>query len=171
MASGSVVWFTSEQSPHWLFADRGYYQFESPVTMLGAVEDGVYVGLGSRVYYLQGSDPYQMTQRPMALSGAAVGGGAEIPYDLFLGEGAVPSRQCGFWDTEGQLVIGKAGGILAHPLQKTYRAGGTQRGQVAYREHQGLRQLVSVVTAQPGPATVTDQAVLQVFAQGIVLNG
>ena len=169
-ASGNVVWFTSERSPHWLFPNVGYYQFESPVTMLGATEDGIYVGLAARIYYLQGNNPLEMQQRPVAVVGAAALSGGEIPSDLFLGEGAFPSRQCVFYDTEGFLCIGKPGGIIVRPTKAAYSAGTVYSGAVVYQTQNGLRQLVAGLAQSESPFLAQDVAVAEVFANGIVLG-
>lgn len=170
-ASGKVLWFTSERSPHWVFPATGYYQFESPITMLGAAEDGVYVGLYDRVYYLQGADPAKMTQRPVASVGAVAGSGAEIPYDLFVGQGSFPSRQCAWWDHDGVLCVGKPGGIIVRPTQDRYSAGEATSGAMAYRRFEGMRQLVAGLQSEPAPALrASDMDVQTIFANGVVLN-
>lgn len=169
-ASGSVVWFTDTKSPHWLFPATGYYSFESRVMMLASAEDGIYVATATRTYYLQGNDPYKMTQRPVAKTGAALGSAFEVPYDLFLGEKAFPSKQAAWWDTNGDLCVGKPGGIVVRPVRETFNAGEAQQGAMTYRTQEGLRQLVSVLQTEPGPLMAVDTAVAQVFANGVVLG-
>lgn len=169
-ASGNVVWFTSDRSPHWLFPNTGYYLFESTVTMLGAAEDGVYVGTCDKTYYLQGSDPYNMTQRQVSSVGAAANSVSEIPFDILLSEGSFPSRQCAWWDTEGFLCIGKPGGIVVRPTKSRFSAGTTDQVVVAYRNYEGLRQLVSILNSKIGPLIATNKAIQQTFLNGVVLN-
>jgi hypothetical protein len=170
-ASGKVLWFTSERSPHWVFPATGYYQFESAVTMLGAAEDGIYVGLYDRVYYLQGADPAKMTQRPVSSVGAVAGSAAEIPYDLFVGQGSFPSRQCAWWDADGFLCVGKPGGIVVRPTQDRYSAGEVTSGAMAYRRFEGMRQLVAGLQSDPAPALrASDTAVQTIFSNGVILN-
>jgi hypothetical protein len=170
VASGSVVWFTDTKSPHWLRPDQGYYQFESAVRMLGSAEDGVYVGLYDRVYYLQGTDPYDMTQRSVSDVGAAAGDAVDIPYSLFAGDGP-SARQVAWWDVEGFLVLGKPGGVVVRPTQSVYSAGSVGRGAMAYRTNAGLQQLVSVLAGNPrNELTAGDVLTSQVFGNGVVLN-
>lgn len=169
-ASGSVVWFTSEKSPHWLFPAHGYFYFESPVTFMGAAEDGLYVGTTNSIYFLQGSDPAKMTQRPVASEGAARGSSTTLPYDLFLGQGSFPSRQCAWWTVNGQLAIGKPGGIVVYPTQDRFSAGAVTTGAMTYRDYAGMRQLISVLDTQTNPTRATDTAILEVFANGVVLG-
>lgn len=146
-ASGSVVWHTSERSPHWLFPADSYYPFESSVRMLGAAEDGLYVGLADRIYYLQGANPREMTQRMVSSIGAVDGGGQALPADVFAGQGGFPSRQCSWWDVEGTLCIGKPGGVVVHPNGERYSAGVATISSSCYRAREGLRQWVSVLRA------------------------
>jgi hypothetical protein len=169
-ATGAYVWFTSEKSPHWFYPDTGYYQFETAVTMLSSTEDGLYVGLYDRIYFLQGSDPYQMTQRPVSGVGAARNSAMELPYDLFLGEGSFPSKQGAFYDTHGYFCVGKPGGVIMRPTQSRFSAGDTLSGAASYRAYDGLRQVVAVLDRKPGPQTATDVSVERVFSNGVVLN-
>ena len=171
-ATGSTVWFTSEQSPHWLFQNSGYYPFESAVTMLGAAEDGVYVGLADRVYYLQGNDPIKMSRRLVSSFGALSGGGQEIPVDLFPANNSAVARQCAWWDTEGVQSIGKPGGLVVRPNADRYAVGAGESGRIGYRITNGIRQLVSVLDSSDqlvGNLQSTDVAVTSVFTQGVAL--
>ena len=147
-ARGSVVWYTSEWSPHWLFPATGFYGFESAVRMLGAAEDGIYVGLADRVYYLQGAQPGDMTQRLVSSIGAVNGGGERLPTDVFVGQGGFPTRQCAWWDAEGLLCIGKPGGVIVRPNGERYSAGVATAVASGYHAHDGLRQWVSVLRSE-----------------------
>lgn len=169
-ASNNVVWFTEAKSPHWLRPDLGYFQVESTVTLLAAVEDGVYVGTASRVYFLQGNDPYKATQRPVSSVGAAAGTLFEPPYDLFLGDGSFPTRQASWWDVEGNLCIGKPGGIVVRPVAKHFVAGETLSGIMTYHTSDGLRQLIASLDARVSSLQAVDVSVTEVFANGVVLG-
>lgn len=169
-ATGAYVWFTSDKSPHWFYPDIGYYQFETAVTMLSPAEDGIYIGLYDRIYFLQGSDPYKMTQHLVSSVGAARDSATELPYDLFMGEGSFPSRQGAFYDTHGYLCIGKPGGIIVRPTSKQFSSGNSATGMTAYRAYEGLRQVVAVLNSEPGPQTASDVLVEQTFDNGVVLN-
>jgi len=169
-ATGNVLWFTSELSPHCVFPSRGFYQFESSIQLLGAAEDGIYVGLADRIYYLQGSNAYEMTQRPVASVGAARGSVLEVPYDLFLGQGSFPSRQCAFLDRDGYLCVGKPGGILVRTTQERYSAGNSEQGVLAYCVHDGLRQVLMANSVDHTEQQASDIIVSEVFANGVALN-
>jgi len=158
-ASGSAVWYTSEQSPHWLFPETGFYSFEAAVRMLGAAEDGVYVGLADRTYYLQGAHPGEMTQRLVSTVGAFAGGGESLPTDAFPGQAGFPTRQCAWWDVEGFLCVGKPGGVIVRPHGGRFSAGVAGTAASGYHAHNGLRQWVSILGADDpltGPMQATD---------------
>lgn len=158
-ASGAVLWHTSELSPHWLFPATGFLAFESPIRMLGAAEDGIYVGLADRTYYLQGGHPGDMTQRLVSTIGASAGGGEPLPADVFAAQGAFPSRQCAWWDVEGVLCIGKPGGVIVRPTVDRYSAGSITRAASSYRARHGLRQWLSVLRSDDpitGPLQASD---------------
>ena len=158
-ASGDTVWYTSERSPHWLFPATGFYQFESAVRTLGAAEDGVYVGLADRTYYLQGGHPGEMTQRLVSTVGAVAGGGEPLPTDAFPGASGFPTRQCAWWDSDGLLCIGKPGGVIVRPHGDRYSAGIAATAAITYRVHEGLRQLISILRSDcpmTGPMQATD---------------
>lgn len=158
-ASGDTVWYTSERSPHWLFPATGFYSFESAVRMLGAAEDGVYVGLADRIYYLQGGHPGEMTQRLVSTVGAVAGGGEPLPTDAFQGQAGFPTRQCAWWDVEGFLCIGKPGGVIVRPHGERFSAGTAATAANSYHAHDGLRQLISILGSDDpltGPMQATD---------------
>lgn len=158
-ASGDTVWYTSERSPHWLFPATGFYSFESAVRMLGAAEDGVYVGLADRIYYLQGGHPGEMTQRLVSTVGAVAGGGEPVPTDAFTGAAGFPTRQCVWWDVDGFLCVGKPGGVIVRPHGERFSAGTAATAANSYYARDGLRQLISILGSDDpltGPTQATD---------------
>jgi len=158
-ASGDTVWYTSERSPHWLFPATGFYSFESAVRMLGAAEDGLYVGLADRTYYLQGGHPGEMTQRLVSTVGAVAGGGEPLPTDAFQGQAGFPTRQCAWWDVDGFLCIGKPGGVIVRPHGGRFSAGTAATAANSYYARDGLRQLISILGSDDpltGPMQATD---------------
>lgn len=172
IASGSVVWFTPEKSPHWVFPSEGYFLFESAITMLGAAENGIYIGLADGVYFLEGNSPQQMTRRMTSRIGALPGGGNPLPPDVFLGQGEAPSIQCAWWDALGRFSVGKSGGVIMTPTQDRYAAGFSACATGSYRAYEGLRQWISVLLQEspnPSPLSATDTTIRQIFQNGVPL--
>lgn len=172
-ATDSVVWFSSEKSPHWLFPAFGYYRFESAVTLLAPAEDGLYVATAERTYYLQGKDPNDMTQRSVASVGAVRGSDVVIAADLYVGDGGFPGVQSSWMDSEGYLCVGKAGGVIVRPSKQRYCAGGASFGLAAQRQAHGMRQIITALDgtgAEVASNAADDTTVAEVFANGVVLG-
>lgn len=171
-ASGTVVWFTDEASPHWLFPERGYFQFEAPVTLLAAAEDGIYVAAGERTYFLQGRSPQDMTQRPVLAAGAVPGTQlSAFPFaSLLSGPGAVPTQSCAWLATDGVFCIGRAGGMVSRVTEAALSLAVGEQGHLAYWTHDGLRSFLLAVTEGQVSNAAHDVAVAAVWPQGVALN-
>lgn len=169
IANKSVVWFTSEYSPHWMFPETGYYAFESLVTLLAPTEDGIYVGTQDKIYYLQGSNPLEMKQSVVSMVGSVPGSEMAIPTSLFASEGMPLLQQCAFYDMDGFLCIGKTGGVILRPTQTKFSAGRLSFGATAYCVNQGLRQLVTMVESHENSMISNDVPVRTIFANGVDL--
>lgn len=172
IASGSTVWVTSEQSPHRAYPARGYFRFESDVTMLGATEDGIYVGLQDRVYFLMGQDPTQMTRRVVDTTGVVVGGGQSAWIDSFSAAGQPLYAQCVWADTDGALCVGKPSGQIFRPTAERFVAGRGDFSSFCNRKTKGLRQLVALVGGSDpidSPLIADDVVVGASYAHGITV--
>lgn len=171
VASGSVVWFTDERSPHWLFPHQGYYAFEGDSTALASAEDGLYVGTPSRLFFLQGNNPLDMTLRMVSTLGMLPGSGTDhIPTDVLLGQGSFPSKCCAFLDSEGVFCIGRPGGIVQRITADRFVAGSADRAEIAYWTHNGLRQFsVALMDAAQDANRALDGLVQATFANGTSL--
>lgn len=171
IASGSTVWFTDTLSPHWLVPNEGYFSFESPITMLGAAEDGLFVGTADRVYYLQGTKPADMNMRPTLHIGAIPGSGLnDMPMDVLLGQGSFPTRCCSFVDTDGVFCIGRPGGIVQRITDDRYVAGNARQADLRYVQHDGLSQFLALLDDEYGNANAAiDTAVVAINSNGTTL--
>lgn len=171
IASGPTVWVTSEQSPHRIYPSKGNFRFESDVTMLGTVEDGVYVGLSDRVYFLQGKDVNQMVRRVVDTKGAITGGGKSVDVGSFLAEGQPPFAQCAWVDSDGILCIGKPSGQIVRPASQ-FVAGYGDFSSSCDRDIGGIRQLVLLIGGDnpiTSPLIAEDVAVSATFTHGVTI--
>lgn len=165
---GSTLWYTSEYSPHWLFPQSGYFQFESAIQSLGVTASGLYVGLESAVYFLDGTNPHDMRLRKVGELGSA-DCAAAIPTDVFVNDEMLDAAQCAFFDREGGLCIGKDGGNIEHPNKMIFSAGYIYRADSVYRWQNGMRQLVFLVDEAVGSNQADDVGIEQQFNHGIQL--
>ncbi len=153
IAAEKTLWFTASLSPHWIFPADHFVQFERPITLLDAVADGLYVSTDQRVYFLQGAAPAQMHQRVVSPFGAVPGtGNHQGPRETLAGD-AAPDQMVYWVDQDGAVCVGRSGGIIERVTAARFRAPGASLGHSAYREHQGIRQLI---IALAGASTAAD---------------
>ena len=169
IAAGRTLWFTSELSPHWLFPAENYLWFESSITMLGSVDDGLYVGMAARTVFLQGKSPNELTRRVVDAVGALPGSGAAGATDLFL-DNSGPGRVALWVDTDGYVTVGKAGGLVLKPHKPRYTLGPGSRGQVTTRARDGLIQLLALADRGGSGNVATEVPIATAHRQGIVLG-
>lgn len=56
----NVLWYSEPFSYEWFRLQSGYFHFEDDIVDVAPMEDGIYVGTTTRIYWLQGSDPAEM---------------------------------------------------------------------------------------------------------------
>lgn len=171
IGQGAVAWYTSERSLHWLFPDAGFIQAPGRITLLGAAEDGVYLGTNSIVWFLAGNDPNEMTMRRVSSVGAVEGTMMALPDDAFSGKSVPPSIRCAWMDAEGYFCVGYPGGMVARPTKAAYCAGQHQSGVGGFWQYEGLRQVVTALSGNGISAhlSATDTPLYEVHQYGITL--
>lgn len=80
LASGPTVWATELYQYSYVDKTRNFLQFESEVTMLAAVNDGLFVGTKTKTWYLSGAFG-QMKRDEAAATGVFPGSKAYIPRE------------------------------------------------------------------------------------------
>lgn len=172
VASGDTLRFTSAYSRHWMFRAVGYFRPSDRIVMLGAVEDGLYIGTDREVLFLAGADPDSMALRQVSSVGS-VSPAAEIAIDSFVGEGARPARQCAWIDADGFLCVGKEGGIVVRPHRGRYCMGDVRGATLAEVRRAGLRQVVVGVGSREDDALAQVDSTLlsdRVFEHGAAFS-
>ena len=81
LAQNNLVWYTELYSYSLVDRTKNFYQFEAPVTMLGAVTDGIYVGTTEGVWFLAPTGQGMKRTRVLD-SGVIPGTMAMIPGEL-----------------------------------------------------------------------------------------
>lgn len=147
IAEGNTLWFTSERSPHWLFPNVGFFRESAPITGIGAVDDGIYIGTSAAIVFLQGNEPTSMTRRVVSVDAGIVAGTVcnQLPFDV--ASNSEQRNQCTWLDTNGYPCIGKPSGVIVKPTLNRYSAGPLLNGLSAYRVREGIRQLLFASTS------------------------
>lgn len=160
IGAGSVVWGTELYLYNYVDKTKGFRQFESAITGLIAVEDGVYVGTMDGLYFLSGTfNEHVRTIRERA--GVVPGSMVQVPGELVDPEGRrfpdLPrptSKAMACLTTDG-VVIGLGGGVT-HNLTRTEIVLPTAiRATTMFRQEDGMN---TVVVAQQSGGTPTENA-------------
>ena len=167
IASSSTLWWTAAESPHWVFPASNFIQFDSAITLLQPVVDGLYVATATQTFFLAGSSPSEFQQREVSGFGVIPGAAtSHCPPDVFA---ANPPQPAVVWvDSGGVLCVGRASGQMQRLSVNRFAADvrAVPWGSMVYRQQHGIRQFV-VGLAEPAAASFADVPVLTTVANGL----
>lgn len=136
IAQGSRL-FRSESYGLELFDHRKGYEFTDEITLVGALNNGVYLGVRSKIFYLNGPAPAKWSYKPIAEYGAIPGAFDYVSLDMLgmKGDGIAVL----FATTRG-LCVGIDGGQFINLTQEKFVYPIQERGAVVVRRHRGMIQ-------------------------------
>ena len=167
IAAGSTLWWTAAESPHWLFPASNFIQFDSTITLLQPVVDGLYVATAQQTFFLAGAAPGEFQQREVSAFGVIPGAAtSRCPPDVF---GANPPQPAAVWvDSEGVVCVGRASGLMQRLSVNRYAADvrAVPWGSMVYRQQHGIRQFL-VGLSDPAVDSFADVPVSTAIANGL----
>jgi hypothetical protein len=138
--------------------------FPDPINMVKSVVDGVYVGTQHGVAYLDGNDLPLFRTRPADMLPPIEGSALAVDGGLFgeSGKGIV-------WLTRRGWVFGGAGGKVKRLTEAQMALPEYDRAASLYREHDGMRQVLSFVKGGGEAAGASDSYDVEIVRNGRVL--
>lgn len=128
IADGSVVWYTEPYKYELVSLYRNFLPFEDRVTMFSPVDNGVWVGTSSAVYFLQMEDPTkEVNLVEKAQYGVIFNTAAEVEGQYFSGEQQVPGPSVLFATTRG-ICLGLSDGMFMNLTDGRYQFPDVERG-------------------------------------------
>lgn len=154
LARGKTLWATELYMYHYVDRTRGFMQFEHEITLLMAMEDGLFVGTTGGLYFIQGVfGSFKITQ----VTDAAVlpGSGVWVPAELVHPQavnGPVGTGMAAMMMTNGGVVAGFDGGSCFNLTsgRVVFPEGVSAAG--LFRQDQGANSYVAVVDSAGAPA-------------------
>lgn len=149
---------------------QGIYMFSSEIDLLAPVSDGIYVGNREGVYFLGGTDPYEITQRKVLSHAPVPNAHTSVPGEfLQVGDSDVPV----WWGQDGAMVAGLPGGEIIQLSKDRLAVPSFAAGAMLYREQEGMAHVVSSLTRGGDSSAMgaTDTVVAEVRRAGKKLNG
>lgn len=136
VASNNFLYYSERFAPGWFSRAFGFLPFPDPITIVLPVADGMFVHTTKAHYFLQGMDPDSQQISPLLPYGALAGSGVTIRNDV----------SSVAWVTPRGIVIGGQGGKVKAVQEEQVAVELAAGGILGYREMNGMRQLVSVLT-------------------------
>lgn len=155
LANRRTLWCTELYAYSRVDKTRNYVQFEADITMIGVVDDGVYVGTEAAVWFLTG--PSWPMKRTSVVDEAVIPGSMiPVPGDLVdpAGKGGNSEiRAAIMFMTAAGLCVGMDGGSCYNLTQTRYIFPDAVRGAAMFRSQDGVNQYVGVLDSGGSPTS------------------
>jgi hypothetical protein len=149
LATKNIIWATELYLYDYVDKTRNFMQFESDVTGLIAVDDGIYVGTADAVWFLTGGFG-SMRRVAMTPQGMVARSAVEVPADALALQQPTAGHAVMFM-SRSDVCIGLAGGVCYTVTQGKFLLPEASSGAAMYRKQDGLNQYVGVLDSAGGP--------------------
>lgn len=156
LAVGKILWATELYLYRFVDRTKGFVPFESEITMVAAVDDGIFVGTERGIFFLKGAFSSGMKLEKLTNAAAIPGFAAAVPGNKVIPQryqGTVPeSTAVVFMSSEG-ICAGFNGGQLFNLTQEKLEFPEMSSAAVLYREQDGVNQVVAVADSGGSPTS------------------
>ena len=169
VARFDTVGFTDPVRYHLMQPSQGLFMFPDMPTLLEPTQDGLYVGGSFGVVFIQGTDPYNVSQTAVSVHAPVERANMQAPGAWF----GVNARQVPlWWGQDGVLVAGLPGGQIRELTRDRLAVPTHQVGAMMLREREGMSHVVSVLRrgVEENNLAATDTVVAEVRKNCIKLN-
>lgn len=149
-----LIWTTELYLYDLVDKTKNFLQFESDVTMIAGVDDGLYVGTTTSLLFLEGIFSAGMKMTTVLNSPVVPGSCVVVPYAKAMPQarsGPVPEGFGPLFMTGSGIVLGLNGGQAFNLTQDHMVFPGAVRAAALYREDQGANAYVAVADSAGGP--------------------
>lgn len=154
MAAGKTLWATELYNYHFVDRTRNFMQFEHAITLVMAVDDGLYVGTTGGLYFIKGIlGQFQLSQ----ITGDAVlpGSGQFVPTELIHPHArsqAMPTGSAAVFLTAGGIIAGFDGGTCYNLTSGTMVFPQGVRAAALFRQDQGANSYAVAIDSGGSPS-------------------
>ena len=155
LAAGKYLWATELYLYDYIEPTKNFLQFESDITLLVAMSDGLYVGTEAALYFLKGSLSQGFRQDRVVESPVLRGSDAMLPStDIHPSaqQGVLPEGMAVVFMTEKGVFAGFDGGTVFDITRAKVKFPKAVSAAVLYREDSGGTSYVAVTDSDGGPA-------------------
>ena len=162
LAQDRVVWFTELFLYDFVDKTKNYWFFEAPVTMIGVVTDGIYVGTTEGLYFITGPNIKEVKRTRVGDSGVIPGSLVYVPQELAnpgLFDMAVGRRQgtdvkvsIMFLTTAG-FCGGQDGGVTYNFTEDKFIFPDAVQAVAGFRRQGGINQYLAITNSEGTPVS------------------
>ncbi|MBF0337075.1 MAG: hypothetical protein HQL05_04515 [Nitrospirae bacterium] len=157
VAGLNTLWYSQPYSYELFDTAQGWISFDAPITLLAAVEDGIFVGTADEVVFLKGTEPERFQAMQVSNCGAVFGTQAMggLPDDNGVGNnsiepgGAAPSVV--FWQSRMGMCAGGSGGRIEFLTANRYSFEVGETGTGIFWQRDGMQLYLSIMQGCPLP--------------------
>lgn len=144
VAQGSFL-FYSKAFGYELFDLRDYFGFTEQITMIAPVQDGIYIGTEDATYFINGTNPSEMTLQTKYDVGVVLGTLVYVPSKEIKALDNVSEEVVPVWTTHTGIVTGISSGNVFNLTADRYSLDKTNQGAALYRDNNGISQYLTVL--------------------------
>lgn len=158
LANGDTLWATELYLYNYIDKTRTFFKFESDITMLATVTDGLYVGTHSNVWFLSGPLS-EMRRIPIMSYGVLPRSSIEVPAELIKPQinqdPQSPIRNAVLFLTHTGLCAGFDNGVIYNLTQSEVIFPDAVTAAPMFRRQDGVNSYVAVMDSGGTPSANT----------------
>lgn len=156
MAVGKVLWATELYQYHYVDRTKSFMQFEDEITLVMAVQDGLFVGTRGGLQFLDGV-MHKFKLKQIGDDATLFGSGQYVPAEMChpnARNSPMPTALAAMFMTTGGVMAGFDGGSCYNLTQGTmiFPDGGSAAS--LFRQDQGANTFIAAVDSAGGPSSV-----------------
>lgn len=153
LGQDTLLWATELYNYDLVDATKGFLPFESPITMILAVTDGLYVGTATDVWFLQGTLSEGMKRLHLLSQGVVPGSAVSLPNELVSPKDDRSKNAIVFLTSNGGLYAGQDAGAVYNLTEARFQFPNAQRAAALFRRQDGVNQYIAVADSGGTPAS------------------
>ncbi len=156
LAVDKILWATELYLYRFVDRTKGFIPFETAITMVAAVDDGIYVGTEQGIFFLKGAFSSGMKLEKLSGAAAVRGFAVSVPGNKVIPQryqGTVPESTAVVFMTSEGICAGFNGGQLFNLTHEKMEFPAMSSAAVLYREQDGVNQLVAVADSGGSPTS------------------
>ncbi len=122
-------------------------QLNDNITIFEPVLGGIYVGAGTKVWFMEGGDPSKFTQKLVSNCRAIPNSSTLVPGEHFNPKVVDPDYPVAVWLSTSGYVAGQADGKLVELQPDRVRIPGNQAGRSTFLIRNGMKQVLTPVNS------------------------